>query len=80
MKTSIFPSIIALAAAMTACGHTEKAATVHISNASGEKVYFQPTGEQGYRDINAADTLISISDFPDYYTLVGKDYQFFPVF
>ena len=38
MKTSIFPSIIALAAAMTACCHTEKAATVHISNASGEKV------------------------------------------
>ena len=80
MKTSIFPSIIALAAAMTACGHTEKAATVHISNASGEKVYFQPTGEQGYRDVNAADTVISISDFPAYYTLVGKDYQFFPVF
>ena len=80
MKTFLFPSILALSATMMSCGHTDKAATVHITNASGDKVYFQPADEQGYRDINASDTVISIEALPAYYNFVGKDYQFHPVF
>lgn len=80
MKTFILPSIIAMAAALSACGNHEKAATVHITNSSGGKVFFQPVGEQGYRDINAADTVISVSELPAFYNFVDKDYRFHTVF
>ncbi len=80
MKTSSFTSAVIMALALTACSHSDNSAVVHISNSSGEKVYFQPSDDQGYRDISVTDTTINISNLPAYYNFVDQNGTFYPIF
>lgn len=80
MKTLSITAAVMMAWALAACSHTEKNAIVHISNSSGQKVYFQPADSQGYSDIYATDTVLNISSIPAYYNFVGQDGTFYPVF
>ena len=76
----IRPAFIALAASVTAVAAASAPATVRISNPAGSKIYVQPESLQGYQEIAAPDTVITVSDAPIYYRFVGDGGVFHPVF